>query len=171
MKKIYLLIAMMCFYTNAMASWYAGAGIGKVDVDFDDVSSFDSPVGIELIVGNDLNSYFSIEASYIDFGEANNTVAPRWIVSADAITLGALIKAPVHEGFDIFLKLGLNKWDAELREDGAGVIGEDDGSDMFYGLGVTLKTNDKVSFSARYNVYDFDGDDASMLSINIFVGF
>ena len=171
MKNIYLSIILVSFATNAMASWYIGGGIGETDYDADEVSSFDDPTSFELLVGKDINRNLSFEASYIDFGEADDDIAPNWRLSANGLTLGALIKAPITREFDIFFKIGLNKWDLELREDGFGIIADDDGTDIFYGFGAAVKMNNQVSLGARYNVYDFDGDDVSMLSLNLLVGF
>ena len=170
-KNLYLSIALLCFCTNTMAAWYVGGGVGKVDYDAGAISSFDDPIGFELIVGNDLNRNFSFEASYIDFGEADDGIFPNWRLSATGLTLGALIKAPVNQDFDVFFKLGLNSWDIELKQDGFGLIGEDDGTDIFYGVGASIKVNNQVSLGARYNVYDFDGDDITMLSLNLLIGF
>ena len=171
MKNLYLTIAILFLSTNAMASWYVGGGIGQTDYDADEVSSFENPTAIELIIGNDINSNFSFEASYIDFGDADDGIAPNWRLSAEGVTLGALLKAPVNRDFDIFFKVGLNKWDAEIREDGFGVFFEDDGTDIFYGIGAAIKVSDKVNLGARYNVYDFDNEDVTMFSLNLLVGF
>ena len=180
MRNIYLSSVLLCFFSNAMASWYLGGGLGRTDYDADSISRFDDPVGIELILGNDINSNFSFEVSYIDFGEANDGLFPNWRLNADGLTLAALIKAPVNKDFNIFFKVGLNDWDITLKQDGLGVIAKDAGTDIFYGVGAAVNVNDKVSLGARYNVYDFDGNNhyfrgfnsnVTMLSLNLFVSF
>lgn len=168
-RKLLLSIAMLGFCTSAMAGpLYFGGGLGSVDYD---VPGFDTSTGIELIVGGELNPNLSFEASYIDYGEADDGIPPVWRLSATGFTVGALFKAPVNANVDLLLKLGLNSWDAELREDGFGVIGQDDGTDVFYGFGATMWMNNNVSLGARYNIYSniIDGDDISMFSINVFV--
>ena len=170
-KQLFTLIGLLCFCTSIMAGpWYLGGGFGKVDYDADEISSFDDPTGIELIVGNAITRNISVEGSYIDFGEANDGIAPNWRLSATGLTVGALFNFPVNEKLDLFFKLGLNSWDAELKEDGFGTLGEDDGTDTFYGIGAAIKMDNNISLGARYNTYDFDGDDVTMLSINLFVG-
>lgn len=167
-KQLFTLMGLLCFCTSAMAApLYFGGGFGKVDYD---TPNFDNPTGVELIVGSDINHNLSIEASYIDFGEADDGIPPVWRINATGLTVGALVKAPVSQNLDFFLKLGLNSWDAELTEDGFGVLATDDGTDTFYGIGATLYMNNNISLGARYNVYDFDGDDVTMFSINLFVG-
>lgn len=173
MKKLSLATVLLCASASASATdtGYIGIGFGSVDYDADEISSFDDPTGFEILVGKEINRNLSFELSYIDFGEADDGVAPVWRLDGDAITAGALIRAKAGKTADVFVKLGMHSWDVELTEDGAGVIGTDDGTDIFYGFGVTVKTSDQVSIGARYNSYDFDGDDVTMLSINAQLGF
>ena len=172
MKKIsYITVALLCACTNVMASGYVSGGLGTVDAGLDDVSDFDDPIGFELIIGNNINENISIEASYIDFGEASDSVAPVWRVTLNTLAFGVLAKAPINENFNVFMKLGLHMWDVEASEDGFGVFAEDDGTDFFYGVGATMKVNQKVSFGARYNSYDMDGDDVTMFSLNAQIDF
>jgi hypothetical protein len=165
-RKSFAAIALLCSCTGAMATGYIGIGFGSVDYGAEAISSFDDPTGFELIVGKEINRNISFEFSYIDFGEANDGIAPVWRLAGDAITAGALIRAKAGQTADVFFKLGMFSWDVELTQDGFGTIGTDDGTDIFYGFGVMVKTTDKVSIGARYNSYDADGDDVTMFSIN-----
>ena len=167
-NKSYLAIALLCASTNVMASGHIGFGVGTVDID---ASGFDDPTGFELNIGTEVNKNLSVEVSYINFGESSDDILPKWRVTLNTLAFGVLAKAPVNNGFDVFFKAGLHMWDAELKEDGFGLIGEDDGTDMFYGIGALLHFNNKFSLGARYNSYDMDGDDIKMLSINAQVGF
>ena len=169
-RQFCLSIALLGFCASPMAGpLYFGGGVGKVDYDADEISSFDNPVGIELIVGGDINRNLSFEASYIDFGEANDGIAPNWRLSATGLTVGALFKAPVNQNVDLFVKLGLNSWDEEFTEDGFGIFGRNDGTDIFYGIGAAVWMSNNISLGARYNVYDFDGYDVTMFTVNLFV--
>ena len=174
-RKLCLTIALLstCTYAAADVSdtGYIGLGFGSVDYDADSISSFDDPTGFEIILGKEISRNLSFELSYIDFGEADDGIAPVWRLEGESITAGALLRGKVGRAADVFLKLGMHSWDRELTEDGIGVIARDDGIDIFYGLGVMVKTTDSLSIGARYNVYDFDGDDVTMLSINAQLGF
>lgn len=170
-RQLCLSLALLCICTSTVAApWYFGGGFGNVDYDADYVSSFNNPVGIELIIGNSISRNFSFEASYIDFGEANDHIPPNWRLSATGLTVGALFKAPVGMNLDLLFKLGLNSWDGEIKEDGYGIIDTNDGTDMFYGIGAEIHTYNNIRIGARYNTYDFNGDDVTMFSINLFVG-
>jgi hypothetical protein len=172
-RRLSLTIALLC--ASAMASAediaYIGAGIGSVDYDAKSISNFDDPTGFELLLGKDISRNLSLELSYIDFGKADNDTSPARHLEGDAITAGALLKAKIGKATDVFLKLGMHSWDREVTQDGSGVIGSDDGIDILYGFGVMVKATANFGVGARYNVYDFDGDDVTMLSINAQLGF
>ena len=166
MKQFCFSIVLLGFCASPMAGpLYFGGGLGNVDYD---LPGFDNPTGVELIIGGDINRNLSFEASYIDYGEADDGIPPVWRVNATGLTVGALFKAPVNANVDLFIKLGLNSWDAELTEDGFGILGQDDGTDIFYGFGAAVWLNNNISLGARYNVYDFDGDDVTMFTVNLF---
>ena len=165
MKKLYLAMALFCFSTSSMASGYAGIGIGTVDVA-EDVSSFDSTVGFELMVGTEINPNISVEASYVDFGEADDGVPPEWHASASTLAFGVLAKAPVNEQVEVFFKVGLHLWNVEVSEDGFGVFVDDDGTDLFFGFGASMEVNNQISVDARYTSYDFGTVDLDLLTHN-----
>ncbi len=169
MKKISLLIGLALTCSNAIAAGYAGIGVGKTD--YDAGATFDDPIGFEIYVGNEFNKNLSIEASYIDFGESSDGIPPEWRINADSLAFGVLGKAPVSESVELFAKIGLHFWDAEFTEDGFGVLNENDGQDIFWGFGATLKVNKRFSLGARYTSYDFDGDDVTRFSVNAQIGF
>ena len=174
-KRSGLITGLLCVSSIAMAdvndTGYIGIGFGSVDYDADSVSSFDDPAGFELLVGKEIDRNLSFELSYIDFGTADDGVAPVWHLEGSSITAGALIRAKAGQTADVFLKVGMHSWDLDLTEDGVGIIGTDDGTDIFYGFGVSVKASSNIGIGARYNVYDFDGNDVSMLSVNAMLSF
>ena len=174
-RKICLTITLLsaCTYAGADVgdTGYIGLGIGSVDYGIDSSSDFDNPMGFELIIGKEVSRNVSFELSYIDFGKSDNGATPMQHLEASAITAGALLRGKLGKTTDVFVKLGLQGWDSEISEDGAGVVASKDGTDIFYGFGVMVKTTDSISLGARYNVYDFDGDNVTMLSVNAQLGF
>jgi hypothetical protein len=174
-RKICLTITLLsaCTYAGADVgdTGYIGLGIGSVDYGVDSSSDFDNPMGFELIIGKEVSRNVSFELSYIDFGKSDNGATPEQQLEASAITAGALLRGKLGKTADVFVKLGLQGWDSEISEDGAGVIASKDGTDIFYGLGAMVKTTDSISLGARYIVYDFDGDNVTMLSVNAQLSF
>jgi opacity protein-like surface antigen len=176
-RRFSLTIASLCISVAASSmakaddTLYIGLGIGSVDYGAESISDFDDPTGYELIAGTEVSRNLSLELSYIDFGKADNGTTPALHLEGDAFTVGALLRAKVGKTADVFLKLGMLSWDREITRDGSGVIGKDDGTDILYGFGVMVKATQSLSIGARYNVYDFDGDDVTMLSVNAQLGF
>jgi len=169
-RKICLAITLLgtCSYAAADAggTGYIGLGVGSVDYAIDSSADFDNPMGFELIIGKAVNRNVAFELSYIDFGKSDNGATPKQHLEASAITAGALLGGKLGKTTDVFVKLGLQGWDSELSQDGVGVIASKDGTDIFYGFGVMVKVTNSISLGARYNIYDFDGDDITMLSVN-----
>ena len=163
-----LAIALFCFCTSASASGYVGIGFGETDYD---VSPFDDPDGIEIYLGFESNENLGFEFGIVDFGEADDGIPPEWHLEADSLAFSLLGKAPVGEKAEVFFQFGLHLWDAELSEDGFGVLAEDDGSDIFYGFGFRGNITDKVGLGLRYNNYDFGGEDVTRLSLNAQINF
>ena len=174
-RKICLTVTLLsaCTYAGADvdSTGYIGLGIGSVDYGVDSSSDFDNPMGFELIIGKEVSRNISFELSYIDFGKSDNGATPAQHIEANAITAGALLGGKLGKATDVFVKLGLQGWDSEISEDGTGVIASKDGTDIFYGLGAMVKTTDNISLGARYIVYDFDGDNVTMLSVNAQLSF
>ena len=174
-RKICLTLTLLsaCGYATADTgnTAYIGLGVGSVDYGIDSSSDFDNPMGYELIIGKEVNRNVSFELSYIDFGKSDNSSTPKSHVEASAITAGVLLGGRLGKAADVFVKIGLQGWDNEISQDGAGVIASKDGTDLFYGLGAMVKATNNISLGARYTIYDFDGDDVSMLSLNAQLNF
>lgn len=167
-RKSCLTIALLLSCTGAMAQGYIGLGVGTVDYD---VPGFSSATGFELLAGTEINRNLSFEFSFIDTGEADDGIAPIWRITGDAITAGALLRAKAGQTAEVFFKLGMFSWNIEVTQDGLGPILEDDGTDIFYGFGVMIKTTDKFRIGARYNIYQTDDLDVTALSINAHMDF
>jgi len=163
----YLVIAIFGISTQVNAAGYGMIGMGKTDYDASALSTFDDPMGFEFVAGFDTSDRISVEIGIVQFGEADDGIPPEWHLKADGIVISGLYKTDVSEDAEVFLQLGLNMWDAELSEDGLGVIAEDDGTDIFYGIGLNFMTNEKFSLGVRYNNYDFDGDDVTRFTFNV----
>ena len=162
----YLVIAIFGISTQVNAAGYAMIGMGKTDYDAGAISTFDDPTGFEFVAGFDTSDRISVEIGIVQFGEADDGIPPEWHLEADGIVISGLYKTDVGENAEVFVQLGLNMWDAELSEDGFGVFAEDDGTDIFYGIGLNFMTSEKLGLGVRYNIYDFDGDNVTRFTFN-----
>ena len=170
-KQACLACLALCATTNLMAEPYLAGGIGMVDYGADEISTFEDSTGFEIIIGNKFNKNFAFEASYVNFGEASDNFPPAWRLDGDTLAFGALAIAAVDQKLDVFFKLGLHMWDVSISEDGFGTFATDDGTDIMFGIGATYKPSYDLGFGARFSSYDLDGDDATMLSVNLQASF
>lgn len=159
----FLGLVLLIAFTSASAAGYVGIGFGETDYD---VPNFDDPTGIEIYGGFKSSENLGFEVGYVDFGEADDGIPPEWHLEADSIAFSLLGIAPVAPSAEIFFQFGLHMWDAELTEDGFGVLAEDDGNDIFFGFGFRATVTERFGVGLRYNNYDFDGDDVTRLNFN-----
>jgi len=170
-KKLQLigcLLVLFFFASTSSAAGYVGASIGKTDYD---VPTFDDPIGFEIMGGADLSQNVAFEVSYINFGESSDNIPPEWKLTATSLAFGALLKAPLSPTASAFIKVGMHMWDIELKQEGFGLLGDDDGTDMFFGFGAAFNIDPRLAVGVRYMSYDFDGDDITQLLFNATYGF
>ncbi|HEY8540420.1 MAG TPA: outer membrane beta-barrel protein [Steroidobacteraceae bacterium] len=144
---------------------YIGAAIGQANVEIDDVVAQDDfkgdDLGYKIIVGIRPLDWLGVEASYVNFGKPEDTVANSKIRTEGSgfsgFAVGFLSLGPI----DAFAKAGLVSWDAEVSNL------DTDGTDFAYGVGFQFRVL-SVSVRAEYEVFDIDDvDDANMISVGL----
>ena len=72
-----------------------------------------------------------------------------------------------------FGKIGFHSWDAEasLSVGSLNVRIADDGTDPFYGAGVTYRVRENMLIRGEYESFDFDGDPITFLSFGLVIVF
>ncbi|HSN71024.1 MAG TPA: outer membrane beta-barrel protein [Steroidobacteraceae bacterium] len=166
--------------SNALAQdesgFYAGAAIGQFDVDLDEpddiddvISDFDTDdTSWKLFGGWRFNSYFALEAAYIDFGDSGEGFDAGG--SSGDYTIGLNGFAPYLVGsypfgmFEVFGKIGYYFYDLELNVDiddlGGDVFNSDDsGEDVVYAVGLGATFLERAHARLEYEIIDIDGTD------------
>jgi hypothetical protein len=143
---------------------YLGLSVGQANLEVDDVISTEDfkgeDTGYKFIAGIRPLDWLAIEASYVNFGEPDDTVGSVQL-EADGdgfsgFVVGFLPLGPV----DLFAKGGLITWDSNIsgRLDG-------DGTELAYGVGAQFRVW-SIGIRAEYEIFDVDDlDDLSMVSI------
>lgn len=149
-------------------SGYVSASVGQADYD---ISGFDEGTSFKLTGGMQINENFALEGSYINFGEAEDDIAPVWTAEATGFNLAAVGTLPINEKFDVFGKVGMLFWDAELSEEGFGTFAEDDGNDLGFGFGASFNPSEQVSIIAEYEMFEVADEDLNNLSLGVRVNF
>jgi len=172
---LWLMVCVIAAATPAVAAdngFYIGASIGgsSLDIsDFDDelgdIDFSDGDTAYKLFAGYRVLSFLAVEAGYVDFGDPSDVIGGLEAVDVqvsltgwDAFAVGILPIGPV----DIFAKVGVISWDADIRAalDDLVDSDSDSGTDAAWGLGVALRLG---SFAIRVEGEQFDVDGADNL--------
>lgn len=186
--------------THASQGFYVGLNVGqaKYDAVIEDFSGLqdgsitsasldDSDTSLSLILGYKINPNFAIEGGYIDLGELTVNATSNGAgflyaagpvtakVEANGLFFDAKGILPLNEKFSLYGKLGLLMWDEEgtLSDSTGSISVDDDGTDMFFGLGASFNVSEKISLNADFSRYQVDEDstDVDVLSVGIQFGF
>lgn len=186
------LLASSTAFAAQPGHFYIGAGLGGTTVtDAPSASEFDSELasigitasssvddtdtGWKLYGGIMFNRNFAVEASYADLGELsidsrvtapfNGNLNTTW--EAQTVAVSVLGILPLAYNFELFGKVGIHYWDAELTATataggGVGTGSDDDtGTDLLYGIGATYNLTNNFALRAEWERYNNIGDDNS----------
>jgi OOP family OmpA-OmpF porin len=166
MRKLGILLFVLTMSFGALLAGgpaYVGGSIGNSSVEVEDSGvSFDaSDTAFKVYGGYRFFKFFGVEGSYVDFGSPEDsgfTIEPDgW----DAFAVGVL---PIGERFEVFGKLGLLWWDADIS--GSGFSDSDSGSDTAWGVGGAFKIGDHFAVRLEYEVFDIeDTEDVNLFSV------
>lgn len=139
--------------------FYLGASFGRSELaidDFDEDFDYnDAQTGYKVFLGYRFLTFLAVEASFVDFGtfqDSTSTVDVETDLQAfDGYAVGML---PLGIA-DLFAKVGVVSWDADIIDaiEEVGGSGSDSGTDMAYGLGLQVRIK---SFAIRAEVELFD---------------
>lgn len=175
----------------AQSGFYGGIGYGTTSTDTGITAGTatldEDDNGVTLFFGKKFDENISIEGLYVNLGEASltgdngdtftyNGTAYTFIVNNGSLTAEAsligvsgIFSHPLSSRFSVFAKLGLVFWDSEVKVSGSGISSSsvsDDGTDLFYGLGGDYKISNDWAVRGAYEIFNFDDEDADMISIS-----
>lgn len=161
MKFIFAALAAAAFAISpAMAKdngFYVGAGIGEFGVD---IGPFDdSATGYKVFGGYQFMKYLGAELEYIDGGTVEDLGLE---IDVSGFNLSAMGILPVGEKFNLFAKVGMIFWDADISGKGGG---SDSGEDFSWGIGGGFNFTDNFGIRAEYQGFDIDEADGDMISL------
>jgi hypothetical protein len=145
--------------------FYLGGSVGNANVEIENLGGLSGAdfkgddTAYKLIVGIRPLDWLAVEGSYVNFGEAEDTVLGVPLKAEgdgiSAFVVGFLPIGPV----DLFAKGGLISWDTKV----SGFDG--DGTDLAYGVGAQFRVW-SIGIRAEYEIFDVDDvEDLSMVSI------
>ena len=167
---ILFLLCVLSTHSLAQQQFYIGGGIGQSYVEEDDVlgsEDFDEEdFAFKAFGGYRFHENFATEVDYLDFGEPDDDILGiDTEIDLYALALFGVGVLPVSDQFELFAKLGVAYWDAEVDASafGISVSDDEDGTDLAYGLGASFAFTDQFAVRAEYEGIDVDGLDAADL--------
>lgn len=145
-------------------NWFVGVSFGRSDID---VSGFDRETGFKIFGGFRANENVAISLAYVDLGEFEEGDAS---IETDGFNLSAIGILPLSENFELFAKLGVFRWDSELKISGLGSADDDD-TGFSFGLGAGYSFFDNFALNAEFQRFDLDGDNIDLLSAGLVYSF
>jgi len=150
--------------------FYAGAGLGQMNTEVDDVLGLnydfdEDDVGFKVFGGYRFFPWLSVEGAYLDGGnpsirESRGDETLRLEMDVWSLVASALFTLPVGERFELFVKPGVAYWDAEtslgfssptfsdsFRE-------SDSGSAFFLGAGAGFDVTDNFGLRLEYEWFE-----------------
>jgi OmpA-OmpF porin, OOP family len=182
MKKIITAIACATLASSAFAAapaaqepFYMGVSFGESKIDTEITARAgdrldETDNSFKIFGGMKINSIFSVEAQYADFGTVSYS-GSGLRVSADTNSFGVAGIAGYNINSQVrpYAKVGLHYWDSDAtaRFNGASASDSDSGTDIFYGAGVEFSFNKKWAARLEVENYDADGTDIRLLSVGL----
>lgn len=169
------------------SGFYVGAGLGQASVEVDlgsGLPDFDgSDTAFKIFGGWKFMKYFAVELEYIDGGEADDTFrgSDGGLSVEEKVTIGftgfngsVLGILPIGEQFNVFAKVGMLLWDADLTgrvsacfegvcESDTERDSESD-SDFSWGLGAGFDFTENLGVQVEYQVFELSDADADLIS-------
>ena len=179
----------------APGDWYVGLGYGLTSYDTGisnttgTASLDEDDSGFKLFGGYNANKNVAIELAYADLGTASLTGNPgdtfvldgtlflfigsgRLDIDGSLISLSGVFTHHFNDAFNIYGRVGLASWDADINATETGGTSDsfsEDGTDFFLGFGTGWNFAQTWALKAEYELYSFDdiNVDVDLLSLNI----
>lgn len=193
---LFLTTASMTAIAAESDKGYIGVSYAKAEIDTGISSTTGTAAldekdnSIKLFAGLNIDDNFAVEAHYIDFGEAslsgNNgdtfveagttyqfLTTASIKVEAESYGVSGLYKFNMDNNITPFVKFGFQKWEAKATVNAGSVTGAGtvDGTDPFYGLGVSAPVSENIDIRAEFERFEADSEDLDYKSIGVAYNF
>jgi hypothetical protein len=170
MKAWCVALGLMTMVGTASAQWYAGGTVGAGNVDTDCCGS-GGGTGFKVYGGYEIANRhvpnLSVEAAYIDFGEASRSgLVSKASLGATALTGAAVLRMKFNPAFTGVGRLGLAH--VEATASGSvlivGASKSDSSFQPYFGLGLEYRLSPKwkVTGSMDFTSYDLGSESGSV---------
>jgi hypothetical protein len=194
MKKIIITFLLIFLSSVSFAEdrFYIGVEVSNNEYDtgvsaVSGATLDDEDTGYAIVGGFKLADNIDLEFGYRDFGEASLkgdsgdtftfngtdyvfTASATIKAEADSFFLGVKPSHNLTDNVQVFGRLGFHAWDSKLSVS-SGTSSSDvneDGTDPYYGVGLSAKFGNGFVAEASYNTYETDDD---ITSLSGFIGY
>jgi OmpA-OmpF porin, OOP family len=170
MKVWCVALGLMTMVGTASAQWYAGGTVGAGNVDTDCCGS-GGGTGFKVYGGYEIPNRhvanLSVEAGYIDFGEASRSgLVSKASLSATAWTGAAVLRMKFNPAFTGVGRLGMANVEATASSSVliVGASRSDSSFQPYFGLGLEYRLSPKwkVTGSMDFTTYDLGSESGSV---------
>ena len=157
---------------------YVGASVGQADYDILD----DTDSAFKVFGGFQFTPNLAVELSYIDLGGPTVSEAGVGSATVESSGLGvALVGMHSQGGIGFLGKIGFYNFDNDITLSGPiaqavfgvpSISASDSGTELFFGLGLTIDFSPKIGMRLEWENYDLDIlDDVSLISFGLVMKF
>ena len=125
----------------------------------------DTSLGLRAVFG--INKNLDVEVAYQDYGETDDTYVDSFgdtindKFSTSALNVGLKGIAPFSDKLAFHGRVGLARWDTELKSTDSSSPGQtlsldDNGVDIYYGVGVQYNLTPKLNVGMEYDITEMD---------------
>jgi OOP family OmpA-OmpF porin len=149
------------------AGWFIGAGGGGTKFE-NGCSTFTGPgtcddngIFWKVFGGYQFASFFGFEVGYADFGKSEQTATGvgSSTIEANGAEAVLVLTVPFTQGFGIYGKYGIYRWNVEKVVTGPNAISVDtSGTDITYGFGMKYDLTKNLALRAEWQRYQNMGD-------------
>lgn len=124
----------------------------------------DEMTGLKFGTGYRFSEYAGFELFYIYYGEISerDNIGNSSTLKASALVFNAIAAFPLNSLFDLYAKVGISKWDAELEF--LNVTAKTDGTDPVFTLGFGYNIDHDSTIRFEYERSDYDNAKFSVIS-------
>ena len=175
-----LAVSMVLSGSVVADAFYAGAGLGRSDIDADEGgSSFDdTDISWKILGGYRFTDNIALEAAWVDLGDFSDNVyypspgiTAKTSIDINGLAVSGVGSLPVGESAAVFGKLGIWSWDSDSSVPALGVSPDDDGTDVMFGIGGSYSFTNAFSVRAEWERYKADDDDADLFGVTGIIDF
>ncbi len=137
--------------------------LGRAFIEEDDFK--DEMTSLKFGTGYRFSDYAGFELFYIYYGEISerDNLGNNSSLKANALVINAIAVFPVNPSLDIYAKIGISSWDAELELTNIATASAE-GTDPVYTLGAGYNIDHDSTIRFEYEISDYEGTEFGVIS-------